>query len=219
MFIATLLKPRLRAITNINAGGSSPARQSKMLQRRRRPLNSSLPATQHIDADFMMDDDTFPVAPAFDSIDVVGVAPEPSQSETTQPADIAPTVVAVALADAVSVDFIHAVPGMTPLFADAAPNESALALTPVEDIAAMLSATNAAIEPEVQLVPEIITVAPVIVAIAPAETMPADAVPAKEKKAKKWGKKTENVGLGGGAVKAKNPRSKSAKISDEVDTS
>jgi hypothetical protein len=55
MFTSKFLA-RSQTDANINAGGSSPARQSRMFQRRAtrsRRLNPSLPATQLVGADLM----------------------------------------------------------------------------------------------------------------------------------------------------------------------
>jgi len=212
MFIATLLKPRPRATTS----SSSPARQSRMLQRRAmrpRHLNSSFQAAQHIVAASMesLADEFIPVAPAIADIDVVDVVSDlPSLPEATQPADMGPNGF-VDSAEAASVESVDAVPGMTPVCADAASIEVA-PMVLMEKIAATPSATiTATAEPNVQVVTEIITAAP---AIGPtADTVTSGALPTTPKKVKNPRRKPENEGLGGGAVKAKKPRSKSGKKS------
>jgi hypothetical protein len=215
MLRATFLNPRPQAAANINAGSSSPTCQSRMFQRHAmRHRRSSLPATQHVVIDLVESpgDDSFPVAPAITSIDVVDVVSDlPNLPETAQTADMGPKGF-VDSAMVATVESVCAAPDRVPTMTDIPAAEVAPTLASAEMITAMPTATNAATaEPKVQAVKEIMTVVPAIIAIVPAETMPADAVPAKEKKGKKWGKKTENVGLGGGAGKTKKPRRNSAK--------
>ena len=214
MFIATLLKPRPQAATT---SSSSPARQSRMFQRRAtRHLHSgsSFPATQHIDADFMTDDEIIPVAPAIADINVVGVAHDmPSRQDCTRPADIGPKGF-VDSAIAAPVESVAAVPGMAPACADAASIEVAPTLTPVEETTTTLPTMTADADSEVQ-VTETITAAPSISAAAPADagTVPTGAPPSTLRKGKNPSRKTENVGLGSDAGKTKRPRRKSAKES------
>jgi hypothetical protein len=63
------------------------------------------------------------------------------------------------------------------------------------DAPSISSLIVATAESEIQVVPEIITTAPTIIAVVPAETMPADAPPSKPKKVKKRGEKPKLWGL------------------------
>jgi hypothetical protein len=156
-----------------------------------------------------LDDDSFTVAPAITSIDVVDVVSDlQSLPEATQPADMGPNGF-VDSAEAASVEFVDAVPGMTPVCADAASIEVAPTLVLMEKIAATPSATiTATAEPNVQVVTEIITAAP---AIGPtADTVTTGALPTTPKKVKNPRRKPENEGLGS-AGKVKKARKKSVK--------
>jgi hypothetical protein len=180
-----------------------------MLQRRAisRRLNPSLPATQLVGADLMnpLGGDIFPVAPAITDIDVVGVTTElPPLPEVIQPADMGPKG-CVDFAIAAPVDSVDAAPGMAP-----APDHAAPTLTPAEEITATLPAMADDVESKVQVATEIITAAPTIVAIAHADTVTTDAIPATPKKTKKPRRKPENEGLGDSAGKTRKPRRKSA---------
>jgi hypothetical protein len=217
MFTARFLAPR--NLSDSCTDAITTPRRSKLFQlhaARHRHPNSSLPATQCIDANFMkpLDDDSFTLAPAFDNIDVVGVAPEPLLPETIQPAVALPAV-AVASAEATPVESIVPAPDIAPANIEALPT-----LAVVEEITATFPVMTSTAMPVVSPASEIVVVVPAMLAVedalgtvAPppidAAPTPAEAPPTTLKKTKKRGRKTENEGLSAAGRKRK-PRWKSA---------
>jgi hypothetical protein len=222
MFIARFLAPRNPATTTATI---TTPRRSKMFQRRApRRRRISVPSTRLTKADFLQpqDDEVFPVTHAIAYIDVVGVEPD-LPPEAIRPADIVPQA-NVDSPEVARMESVNAAPGMAPMA-----NVPAAEAVPADEIVAPLPAIAANAVPVVSPASEIVVAVPAMLAVEdalgtvappPIDVAPtsAHAIPSTLRKAKKRGRKRENVGLGGGAGMVRKQRRKSAKKSSASGT-